>query len=396
MHDDFDNPVPRLHSKSLKWDSLKDKYGRDDLLPLWVADMDFAVSPAIRRAMEGRAAHPIFGYHLISDEYYDSVIHWMNRHHNWVIDRDWIVFTPGVVTALSYAIKAYSDPGDSIIIQTPVYHQFRNVIERNHRKVVNNPLKYENGRYTMDLADLENKINDTTRILVLCSPHNPVGRVWTKQELMDVSEICLKHNLLIISDEIHFDLIWQGHEHTVLANILESIRDHSIICTAPSKTFNLAGLQLSNVIIPNPGLRNKYMEELEKDHLVRPNSFGEAALIAAYRDSDDWLESLKDYLAGNIDFLVEFIKQRIPQLRVVKPEGTYLLWVDCTGLNMNKDSLNEFFLNRCNLVLNEGQVFGEDGNLFQRFNIACPRTVVEEALLRIEKAVLEACGSAVN
>lgn len=389
MCSDFDNIIPRYNTKSIKWDSLKERYGQEDLLPLWVADMDFQASPSITNAIMKRVGHPIYGYSFISDEYYNSIIKWMERRHNWEVEKDWIVFTPGVVTALSYAIKACTNPGDSIIIQAPVYHPFRSTIESNNRDVVINPLIYQDGRYNMDFEDLERKIDNNTKMLILCSPHNPVGRVWTKEELCKLSDICLKHDIIIVSDEIHFDLIYKGYVHTVLANISTQVRDNCIVCTAPSKTFNLAGIQVSNIIIPNKEIREKYCVELEKDHIVRPNVFGQDALIAAYNESEKWLDSLIEYLEGNKDFFIDFIQTRIPQLKVVKPEGTYLLWVDCSGLDMNKVEINDFFLNKCKLALNEGQIFGEEGNMFQRFNIGCPRSVLEETLLRIEKAVKE-------
>lgn len=383
----FHKGIPRQGTNSIKWDTLKGLYGREDLIPLWIADMDFEVAPAISRAIQERAKHPVYGYIYCSDQYYESIIRWMKRRHDWEVKKDWIVFTPGVVPALSYAIKAFTEPGDCIIVQSPVYHPFYSSIESNGRKVVTNPLIYKDGRYTMDYEDLEKKIDSKTKLLLLCSPHNPVGRVWTKEELMKLGEICLKNNIIIVSDEIHFDLVYKGYTHTVLANVSPELRDNCIVCTAPSKTFNLAGLQVSNIIIPNEELRKKYSMELEKDHILRPNVFGEGALIAAYDESEDWLDSLMDYLEENKDYFIDFIEKKIPQLKVVKPEGTYLLWVDCSGLNMNSKELNDFFLKECGLVLNHGEIFGEEGKVFQRFNIACPRPILEEALKRMEEAI---------
>ncbi|WMM25200.1 MalY/PatB family protein [Tissierella sp. MB52-C2] len=386
---DFDKIINRYGTNSMKWDGLKETFEQDNLLPLWVADMDFEVSPAISKELEKRVKHPIYGYMHWSDEYYSSVIGWMKRRHGWEINKDWIVFTPGVVPAVSYAIKALTDIGDSVIIQSPVYHPFKTTIESNGRNVVTNPLIYKDGTYYMDLEDLERKIDSKTKVLILCSPHNPVGRVWTKKELNELGEICLKNNIIIVSDEIHFDLIYKGNTHTVMADTSPEIRDNCIVCTSPSKTFNIAGLQVSNIIIPNQELREKYSMELEKDHIVRANVFGQEALIAAYNESEDWLDSLMEYLEENKNFFIDFIKTRIPQLKTIRPEGTYLLWVDCSGLNMKSDELNEFFVNKCKLALNSGEMFGEEGELFQRINIACPRAVLEEALMRIEKAVKE-------
>ncbi|MBU5425337.1 pyridoxal phosphate-dependent aminotransferase [Tissierella pigra] len=386
---DFDKIINRYGTNSMKWDGLKETFEQDNLLPLWVADMDFEVSPAISKELEKRVKHPIYGYMHWSDEYYKSVIRWMKRRHGWEIHKDWIVFTPGVVPAVSYAIKALTDIGDSVIIQTPVYHPFKTTIESNGRNVVTNPLIYKDGTYYMDLEDLERKIDSKTKVLILCSPHNPIGRVWTKKELNELGEICLKNNIIIISDEIHFDLIYKGNTHTVMADISPEIRDNCIVCTSPSKTFNIAGLQVSNIIIPNEKLREKYSMELEKDHIGRANVFGQEALIAAYNESEDWLDSLMEYLEENKNFFIDFIETRIPQLKTIRPEGTYLLWIDCSGLNMSSDELNEFFLNKCKLALNSGEMFGEEGKLFQRINIACPRAVLQEALIRIEKAVKE-------
>ncbi len=281
---DFDEIIPRKNTNSMKWDKLEEVYQREDLLPMWVADMDFLVAPQITSALEKRIKHGIYGYTFCSDDYYASVINWMKDRHDFNIKKEWIVFTPGVVPAVSYAIRAFSDVGDSIIVQSPVYHPFYNSIKDNKRNVVTNPLIYKDGRYQMDYDDLERKIDSKTKLLILCSPHNPVGRVWTKEELSKLAEICLKNNIKIISDEIHFDIVYKDSKHTVLANISDEIMDNSIICTAPSKTFNIAGIQVSNIIIPNDNMREKYIKELDVDHIGRPNSIAETILIAAYND----------------------------------------------------------------------------------------------------------------
>ncbi len=386
---DFDKVIDRHKTNSMKWDGLKSSYGRDDLLSLWVADMDFEASSAITKALQKRISHPIYGYMYCSDEYYKSIVGWMQRRHDWKVEKEWIVFTPGVVPALSYAIRALTELDDNVMIQSPVYHPFYHTVEYNGRKVITNPLIYKDGKYFMDFEDLESKIDSRTRLLLLCSPHNPVGRVWTKEELKKLGEICLKHNIIIISDEIHFDLVYKGYEHTVFAKISSKISENCIICTAPSKSFNLAGLQISNIIIPNDEIRKKYKNELKKDHIVRPNIFGQGALIAAYDESEDWLDYLMNYLEGNKDFFIKFIEKRIPKLKVVKPEATYLLWIDCSDLGMNSEELRNFFLNKCRLALNNGEMFGKEGRLFQRFNIACPRSTLKEALIRIERTIKE-------
>lgn len=383
----FDDLIDRRNTNCMKWDRLEELFGGTGLLPLWVADMDFSAPPAVLKAIKERTNHPIFGYNYSSDEYYQAVISWMKRRHNWNIDREWILFTPGVVPALSYSVKAYTEPDDNIIIQSPVYRPFYTTIENNGRNIITNPLIYRDGRYFMDYEDLEAKIDSKTKLLILCSPHNPVGRVWTKEELTKLGEICLKNDIIIISDEIHFDIVYKGYDHTVLANVSPEIRERCIICTAPSKTFNIAGLQISNIIIPNNELREKYSLELEKDHIIRPNVFGEGALVAAYNESEDWLDSLLEYLEKNRDFFISFVDKNIPQLKVVKPEGTYLLWVDFSDLGMNSEELRDFLVNKCKLAVNPGEMFGKESGLFQRFNIGCPRSILEEALIRIEKAV---------
>lgn len=383
----FDDLIDRRNTNCMKWDRLEELFGGTGLLPLWVADMDFSAPPAVLKAIKERTNHPIFGYNYSSDEYYQAVISWMKRRHNWKIDREWILFTPGVVPALSYSVKAYTEPDDNIIIQSPVYRPFYTTIENNGRNIITNPLIYRDGRYFMDYEDLEAKIDSKTKLLILCSPHNPVGRVWTKEELTKLGEICLKNDIIIISDEIHFDIVYKGYDHTVLANVSPEIRERCIICTAPSKTFNIAGLQISNIIIPNNELREKYSLELEKDHIIRPNVFGEGALVAAYNESEDWLDSLLEYLEKNRDFFISFVDKNIPQLKVVKPEGTYLLWVDFSDLGMNSEELRDFLVNKCKLAVNPGEMFGKESGLFQRFNIGCPRSILEEALIRIEKAV---------
>jgi cystathionine beta-lyase len=383
----FDKIINRRGTMSVKWDNLKNLYGRGDLLPLWVADMDFEAPPEVIRALMERAEHGVYGYTFISDEYYDAVIGWMKRRHNWQIEREWITFTPGVVPALSYAIRAFTQPGDKIIVQTPVYHPFYHAIEANERLIVKNPLIYKDGKYHMDFDHLERNIDDRVKMLILCSPHNPVGRVWTKEELRKLADICFKYDILVVSDEIHFDIVYKGHEHTVFANLSYEASQNCVVLTAPSKTFNLAGLQVSNAIIPNELLRLKFRNELNKDHILSPNVFGERALIAAYNRSEGWLEALLEYLEENRDFFIEYMEKNIPKLKPVKPEGTYLVWVDCTELGMNPKQLRDFFVNKCKLALNDGQMFGEEGSLFQRFNIGCPRSILEEALYRIEIAV---------
>lgn len=384
---DFNKLVDRKGTNSAKWDMLEELFGRDDLLPMWVADMDFNVAPAIVEALEKRVGHNVYGYTYPGDEYYDSIIGWMKRRHNWDVEKEWITFTPGVVPGLRYALEAYTKPGDKIIIQSPVYHPFSKVIEDNGRYIVDNTLIYEDGKYIMDYEGLENSIDSRTKLLFLCNPHNPVGRVWTREELRKLGKICLKNNIIIVSDEIHGDIIFEGHKQTTIAKVSPEISQNSVVCTAPSKTFNIAGLQMSNIIIPNKELRDKYNIEYEKSHISGPNILGINALMAAYNDSEDWLEELLVYLEGNLDFAIDFLEKRIPKLKVFKSEGTFLLWIDCSSLNMNPEELQEFFVDECRVALNNGEMFGETGRAFQRLNIGCPRSILKEGLERIEKGI---------
>lgn len=387
MSYDFNKVVDRFNTKSVKWDLLEEIYGDKDVIPMWVADMDFEVPEEIIRAIKKRLNHGIFGYSLSGKEYNDAIINWMKQRHQWNIQGEWIKFTPGVVPALNFILRAFTKPGDQVIIQTPVYHPFARSIKNTGCTVVKNPLKYENLTYKMDLEDLEKKITNRTKILILCNPHNPVGRVWSKEELTALGEICLKHGILVVSDEIHFDLIYKENKHTVFASISEEFAQNSITCTAPSKTFNIAGFQTSNIIIPNDKLRNLFSIELENLAINGPNIFGCEALIAAYNSGAQWLDDLIDYLKGNLDFLISFIEKRIPKIKVVKPQGTYLVWLDCSGLNMNGEEMREFFVKKVKLGLDDGIMFGEEGEKFQRVNIACPRSILKEALERIEKEV---------
>lgn len=384
---DFDSLIDRRNTSCEKWDDLVALFGRDDLIPLWVADMDFPTATPITEALKKRIEHNVFGYTFPSDEYYEAVIGWINRRHNWKVRREWITYTPGVVPGLSYCVRAFTEPGDKVIIQTPVYPPFYSVIKDNGREIVKNPLKLEDGKYHMDYDDLEKKIDSKTKMLILCSPHNPVGRVWKEEELKRLADICMRNNILIVSDEIHFDIVYNGNKHVVFGSISDEIRDNCVVLTAPSKTFNIAGLQVSNVIISNDELRKKFRYELQKDHISSPNIFGGEALIAAYNESEEWLEELLKYLEGNRDFFLSYINERIPKLKAIKPEGTYLIWVDCNGLNMDPDEIRDFFINKCRLALNDGRTFGEEGKGFMRFNIGCPRSLLKEALERIEKGI---------
>jgi cystathionine beta-lyase len=381
---DFDTIIDRRHTASMKWDSNQD----ENILPMWVADMDFSAPPPVVEAIKARAAAGIFGYTFPPDSYQEAIVEWMRRRHEMVVNPEWIKFGPGVVPALNMLIRAYTNPGDKVIIQTPVYYPFFISIANNHRQVTDNQLKLEDGQYGMDFDDLEIKARDPgAKLLILCSPHNPVGRVWSREELTRLGDICLRNNVIVIADEIHNDLIYRGHRHTVFATISEAFARHSVTCTAPSKTFNLAGLQTASIIIPDERLRALYSEVLESNFLRRPNIFGIVALEAAYRHGEEWLEQLLDYLQGNRDYLMEFIDQKLPQIKVVKPQGTYLVWMDFRELGLRGRQLEDFMLNKAHLWLDEGYIFGSAGDGFERINIACPRGTLSRALDQLYSAV---------
>lgn len=387
MEYEFHKEINRINTASEKWDEVENLFGDKDLLPMWVADMDFRAPLPVIEAIKERAGHGIFGYTARSQSYYDAVIGWMRQRHNWSIKQEWICHSPGVVPALSIIIQTFTNPGDKIIIQPPVYYPFTNVIKRNGRTIVPNPLKFEGGQYTMDYDDLEGKIDADTKAIIISSPHNPVGRVWTRDELIRLGEICLKHNILIVSDEIHFDLIYGGNEHTPFAAISEEFAQNSIICTSPSKTFNLAGMQTSNIIIPNEEIRVKYSEALETLNLGTISTFGLVATESAYRYGEEWLDKLLQYLQQNLDYLKDYIETNIKELKVIDPEGTYLVWIDCRGLGVDAKALEKLMQKEAKVALDEGYIFGIEGEGFTRINIACPRSILEEGLKRIDKAI---------
>ena len=386
----FDEVIDRSNTGSVKWDPfyLKKLFGKKDLLPLWVADMDFRAPQPVIDALVKRVKHGIFGYGSCNPvKYNNSVINWFKRRHNWSLSEDWLVFSPGIVQACTYIIQRFTQPGDKVIIQNPVYHPFASIIKNNGRIVVSNNLKLVDGQYCMDYEDLEEKTKDPrTKILILCSPHNPIGRVWSKEELTRLGDICLKNDILVISDEIHCDLIYPKYKHTVFALISEEFAQHSITCTAGSKTFNLAGLQHSNVIIPNEGLREAFKVQMEINALTIPNSFGALALQVAYDEGEEWLDSLIHVLERNLTFLESYIYSKLPKISVIKPEGTYLVWLDFRAFGLGHKELEKKMLGEAKLALDSGYKFGAGGEGFERINIACPLSILKECLERIAKA----------
>lgn len=386
MRFDFDRVIDRRETGSEKWDGPSMQYGRDDLLPLWVADMDFAVPPEVVEAIKRRADHPIFGYPTRPNSALEALSEWVKVRHGWQISTDWIRLTNGVVTALDLAVLSFANRGDKVIIQTPVYGPFFRVVTCNGCQVVTNPLKLIDGRYVMDFDDLESKLDDRVKMIILCNPHNPVGRVWTERELIRLGDICIRHNILIISDDVHSDFVFKGHRYTPIASLSEQFQENTITCMAPSKTFNLAGLATAAVIIPNKRLRQTFTNTMQNVG-VATGIFGVTAMEAAYRHGHAWLDELLVYLQGNLEFLCEFIKEHIPQVQVIKPEGTYLVWLDFRRTGISPDRLQEFMVQQAGVVLNEGLWFGEDGAGFMRMNIGCPRSILKEGLTRIEQAL---------
>lgn len=384
---DFDHVWNRKNTHSIKWDGVESLFGDADLLPMWVADMDFKAPQPVIDALKRRAEHGIFGYTLRPPSYDEAVITWFDKRHRFRIEKEWLVFSPGIVPALNMMVQTFTEPGDRVIIQPPVYYPFFQIVKRNGRNLVENPLAFDGHRYTIDFRDLEQKAASGAKMLILCSPHNPVGRVWTRDELCKLGEICVKHDILVIADEIHCDLVRKRFRHIPFASLTEEFAHQSITCTAPSKTFNLAGLQASHLIIPNKRLRSRFKTMLHTYSLEMSNSFAVSAVEAAYRHGEAWLNELLDYIEGNIHFLMEFAKQHLPQVKVIEPEGTYLIWLDFRSLGLSGHELKRLMRQKAKVALNEGSLFGTGGEGFARINIACPRRTLEEGLHRITKAL---------
>lgn len=385
---DFDTVPNRRGTNCFKYDFAREMGMPEDVLPLWVADMDFPTAPAVLERLHALAEHGIFGYTGVKDAYFSAVHNWYAQRFGWETQRSWLVTTPGVVFAIAIAIRAFTQKRDAILIQQPVYYPFANKVTENDRQLVVNPLVLKNGRYEMDFADMERKIVDYhVKMLLLCSPHNPVGRVWTKEELLRVGEICQKHGVLVVSDEIHADFTYAGHTHRVFASVKSEFADFTITCTAPSKTFNLAGLQNSNIFIPNRQLRHAYKKELSACGCGGTNCMGMAACQAAYEAGADWLEQLKQYLAGNLAYIRQFLREKLPEIALIEPEGTYLVWLDLRKLGLTEQQQRQLIVQDAKLWLDTGTLFGQGGEGFERINIACPRTTIEQAMQRLEHAV---------
>ena len=382
---DFDTVVDRRNTKSLKYDFAGAFGMPEGLLPLWVADMDFKTSSYVEDALAECAAKGIFGYSEVSTPYFETVRGWMQRRHGWNVEEEWLIKTPGVVFALAMTVKAYTKPGDAVLVQLPVYYPFAQIIRDNGRRVVSSDLYLgEDNRYHMDFDDFEQKIrNEQVKLFLLCSPHNPVGRTWTREELVRIGEICLAHGVIVVSDEIHHDFIFQG-EHHVFADLKEEFAQNSITCTAPSKTFNLAGMVMSNIFIPNPQLRKKFKKEMDAAGMSQLGIMGLAACEAAYAHGDVWYEAMHAYVRDNIAFARELTQTQLPGVRMTEHAATYLIWLDFRETELSDGELDERIIKRAGLWLDSGRMFGAGGSGFQRINVACPRSILEQAFERLK------------
>lgn len=385
---DFDGIIDRRNTNSIKYDFYLEKGKPENALPLWVADMDFRTAPVVTEALTKAVQFGIYGYSESRDSYFNALQSWYLKYFDLKLERPWLVKTPGVVFALYNAIRAFTEPGDSIMIQRPVYYPFTHAILDNGRNLVNNPLIDKSGKYTVDFDDFERKIQkNQVKLFILSNPHNPVGRVWSKEELLKMGDICRKYNVIVISDEIHADFIYSGHQHIVFASLKPEFADITVTCTSPSKTFNLAGLQVSNIIITNQNLRRRFRKEVNLSGNSSINIMGLVACEAAYSGGRPWLEELKNYLNGNLDFVRSYLIENIPQVKLVEPEGTYLLWLDFRSLGLSSEQLEDLILNKAKLWLDSGSMFGPEGEGFQRVNIACPRVVLVKALEQLKAAI---------
>jgi cystathionine beta-lyase len=384
---DFDRLLDRRGTASLKCDFCELDYGLKDVIPMWVADMDLPAPAPVMEAIRKRAEHPAYGYTLFPGSYWEAIVDWLKARHGWEVRREWLSGCPGVVPALNFCVRAFVRPGGKAVIQTPVYHPFFTAVEGNGRRLVRNPLRIEGGRYVMDLEGLEAVIDGETRIIVLCSPHNPVGRVWTREELERLGEICVRRDLIVVSDEIHSDLVFGGRRHVPTMTVSPALADRTIALLSPSKTFNLAGLSTSVVVASNPDLLKAFEAEVRSVGLFGGNVFGIVALEAAYSHGAEWLDQLLPYLEGNMAFAAEFFRTKVPRIRFMVPEGTYLALLDCRALGLPQAALDDFFLRKAGVLFDRGTLFSPELEGFERMNLACPRPVLREALERITRAL---------
>jgi cystathionine beta-lyase len=388
MKYNFDEIIDRRNTDCLKYDFAAERGRPEDVLPLWVADMDFRTAPGIIEQAVKDAGLGIYGYTESKNDYFQAVANWYETYFDWKVERRWLVKTPGIVFAIGVAVQALTEKGDAVMIQQPVYYPFSEVVKDGDRKLVNSALVLRDGHYEIDFEDFEQKIkNEKVKLFVLCSPHNPVGRVWTKEELQRIGEICLKYDVKVVSDEIHSDFVYGHRKHYVFTTVDPRFKEFAIVCTAPSKTFNLAGMQVSNIFIPNQQIRRAFKKQMSAVGYSQVNMIGLRACKAAYTTGREWLEELKIYLQGNLDFVRDYLEKNLPQIKLIEPEGTYLIWLDFRALGLPEEKLEHLIVHEAKLWLDSGAIFGKDGEGFERINIACPRAVLEEALKRLEKAV---------
>lgn len=379
---DFDKDVDRRNTHSLKWDV------KENELPMWVADMDFQTAPEILAAIQKRAAHGIFGYSIVPEEWYQAYTGWWRRRHGFSMEKDWLIFCTGVVPAISSMVRKLTTVGENVLIQTPVYNIFFNSIVNNGRNVVESPLRYDGNTWQMDFEDLEEKLSDPqTTLMILCNPHNPVGRIWSQEELGQIGELCGKYHVTVISDEIHCDLTAPGQEYVPFASVSESCRNNSITCIAPTKAFNLAGLKTAAVAVPDSNLRHKVWRGLNTDEVAEPNSFAVEAAVAAFTEGEAWLDALREYIQENRNFVEDYLKKEVPQIRPVSSQATYLMWLDCRNMQGCATEFTQYLREHTGLYLSEGRQYGESGSSFIRMNIACPKSRLEDGLKRLAEGV---------
>lgn len=383
----FDQVIDRRDTCSIKWDGVLENFGGEALLPMWVADMDFRPPEAVVKAISDRAEHGVFGYEKMPSSFIPAVLEWLKTRHDWEVESSWLAHSPGVVPGLVVSILALTKPGDKVVIQPPVYPPFYSILEQNGRKVVENRLVQEDGKYVMNLAELEEIFRSGVKTMLFCSPHNPVGRVWSKAELEALGKLQVKYGVTVLSDEIWSDLVFQNHKHRPLASLSPEVANQTLTFMAPSKTFNIAGLYFSNMIIPNDELRERFNTQFQRMAMGHFNVFGIVATEAAYRQGEEWLEALLDYLEENVRYVITELKKIAPQIKVLKPEGTFVLWLDCRELGIAPEELNKFFVQEAGIALNDGLTFGPVGEGFQRMNIGCPKCLITEALERMDIAL---------
>lgn len=384
---DFDRVVDRRNTNSLKYDFAVERGYPGDVLPLWVADMDFPAPAPVLEALQKAVSHGIFGYSEVKGDYYEAVSAWFFKHFDYTYQEEWLIKTPGVVYALATAVRSLTEPGDSILITPPVYYPVYSVIEDNNRRLVKSELVYQDGRYEIDFDDMELKIcQNNVKLFILCSPHNPVGRVWTVEELQRIGKICAENQVIVVSDEIHCDFAF-SHPHTIFLQACPELEDSAIVCTAPSKSFNLAGLQVSNIWIPSQELRRRFINEMDRTGYSQLNTLGLVGAQAAYEQGEEWLTECKEYIRENLNFLRSFLEEKLPEIRLVEPEGTYFAWLDCSGLGLDREALNELVIQKARLWLDAGHIFGKKSEQFQRVVLACQRNTLKQALEQLERAV---------